>query len=159
MASSRVVEPYLWVGSGAGFAYVYTHVLGQSAESTWRSCVACLSSSFIYILCICILIHPSGLQSLFKYLIVGSSAQATGTALYVLEAGWAQGVWLFKRLKKKSVKKLKLNAACQFYCGGFPLNVFTLRSSTECDGHGGEGSLGSRNRQLPLRLPCGLISS
>lgn len=61
--------------------------------------------------------------------------------------------------KKKSVKKLKLNAACQFYCGGFPLNVFTLRSSTECDGHGGEGSLGSRNRQLPLRLPCGLISS
>ena len=41
----------------------------------------------IYILCICILTHPSGLQSLFKYLIVGSSAQATGKALYASEAG------------------------------------------------------------------------
>lgn len=61
--------------------------------------------------------------------------------------------------KKKSVKKLKLNAACQFYRGGFPLSVFTARSSTECDGHGGEGGLGSGNRQLPLRLPCGLMSS
>lgn len=30
--------------------------------------------------------------------------------------------------KKKSVKKLKLNAACQFYCGGLPLNVFTMSS-------------------------------
>ena len=27
--------------------------------------------------------------------------------------------------KKKNIKKLKLNTACQFYCGGFPLNVFT----------------------------------
>ena len=64
-----------------------------------------------------------------------------------------------KKKKKKKVKKLKLNAACQFYCGGFPLNVFTSGSRTECDGHGGQGGLGSRNRQLPLRLPCGLISS
>lgn len=84
MASSRVVEPYL-SGKWGRVCNMCTYMSSENWKHLgWLW--ALYPAASICILAVQ-LIHPSGLQSLFKYLITGSPAQAAGEALYALEAG------------------------------------------------------------------------
>lgn len=83
MVSSRVVEPYL---RGWAALHMHTHVFRQSAGSTWGDCDLFIQQlPFAFLPSSSFILQDS--KVCYKYLIMGSSAQATGKVLYALDAG------------------------------------------------------------------------